>query len=338
MIKLKPITNKATWEKFVLSSDQASFLQSWNWGQFNQSLGHQIFRLGFYHHSQLKGTVLLIHKISQRGRYLECPAGPIIPWNKKTYFPAFIKHLKSLAQQINSSFIRIRPNILNTPNNQKIFRTHDFIKAPMHLHAETTRVLDITQSEDQLLKAMRKNTRYSIKKAQKMGVTVTTSTQAKDINILYQLQLEAVKRHKFIPFSQDYFLSQLQAFKDDNQIQLFKANYQNKTIAVSFIIFYGQEAVYHYSGSSSQIRKVPASYLLQWQAIKAAKNRGLKKYNFWGIAPDDKLRHRFAGVTLFKKGFGGQTINYLPAHDLPFKTSYWLTFTFEHLRKRLRGL
>lgn len=338
MIKLKPITSKTTWEKFVLNSNQVSFLQSWNWGQFNQSLGHQIFRLGFYQNKKLKGTVLLIHKISKRGRYLECPAGPIIPWNQKIYFSSFIKHLKSLAQQTNSSFIRVRPNILDIPSNQKIFKAHGFIKAPMHLHAETTQVLDITKPEDRLLKDMRKNTRYSIRKAQKMGVTITTSTQAKDINVLYQLQLEAAKRHKFIPFSEDYFLNQLKTFKNDNQIQLFKANYQNKTIAISFIIFYAQEAVYHYSGSSSLIRKVPASYLLQWQAIKAAKSRGLKKYNFWGIAPDNKPKHRFAGVTLFKKGFGGQTISYLPAHDLPFKFSYWPTFAFEHLRKKFRNL
>jgi len=330
---VKPVNNKKTWENFILGSGQASFLQSWNWGEFNQSLGHPIHRLGWYDKNKLQAVTLIIKKQAKRGTYLECPAGPITAQPEPDILADFITQIKQTAQLENVSFLRIRPNLPASPQNASLFKSLGFIQAPMHLHAETTWVLDITKPEDQLLAQMRKSTRYSIKKALKMGVKVTQTTNPKDIGLLYQLQLEAVKRHHFVPFSQDYLLKQLFSFKPDNQIQLFKASYQNKLLAVSFIIFYGSEATYHYSGSSNQLRHVPASYLLQWQAILEAKQRGLKTYNFWGIAKTDNPKHRFAGVTLFKKGFGGCQVDYLPAHDLPLKPNYWLTYGFETLRK-----
>ena len=80
------------------------------------------------------------------------------------------------------------------------------------------------------------------------------------------------------------------------------------------------------------------SYFLQWQIIKEAKNRGIKYYNFWGIAPNDNPNHRFAGVTMFKTGFGGERIDWLHAHDLPISNKYWLTYLFESGRRIFRRL
>ena len=337
MLSVKRIVSKQIWENYLKNCRQVSFLQSWNWGEFNQSLGNEIFRLGFYQKKILKGVALVIKKKAKRGIYLECPAGPLIDWQDE-YFRIFINEIKSIAEKEKAVFIRVRPNILDSQANRQLFKNQQFIKAPMHLHAETTWVLDLDESEQELLKKMRKNTRYSIKKAQKIGVKVEKSIDKKDITLLYDLQMEAVKRHKFVPFSKQYFLKQLESFKKDDQIQLFKAVYQGKTLAISFIIFYGDEAVYHYSGSSNQLRQVPASYLLQWQAIREAKKRHLSVYNFWGIAKTDNPNHRFYGVTLFKKGFGGKRIDYLPAQDLPLKTSYWLNYLLESFRRQFRHL
>ena len=99
--------------------------------------------------------------------------------------------------------------------------------------------------------------------------------------------------------------------------------------------------------SSSRHQKIPASYLLQWTAIKDALRRGDHVYNFWGIAPriagpDGELSianpgHPFAGVTLFKTGFGGESLTLHPCIDIPLKRSYYLTRGFEYVRKWRRG-
>lgn len=334
MISLKPVVSKTIWENFLLSSDQCTFLQSWNWGEFHQKLDHEIFHFGIFQANKLVGLSLLIEIKAKRGHYFECPGGPVLDWQNQVLVTEVFRQLKTFT----SGFIRIRPNVADTSSLRQIVKSLGFIKAPMHLHAESTWVLDLNKSEAQLLADMRKNTRYGIKKSLSLALKVIQSQDIKDVKTLYRLQLAVAKRHHFVPFSLNYFEQQFKAFSHDNQIQLFKVMYQRQVLVIAFIIFYGPEAVYHYSGSADQYRDIPASYALQWAVIREAKRRGLQRYNFWGIASSNNPHHRFAGVTLFKTGFGGRPINYLPAHDLPLNWSYWLTYLFETIRRLIRHL
>ncbi|MBU0618686.1 aminoacyltransferase [Patescibacteria group bacterium] len=336
-MKSKPIINQAVWEKFVLSRPQANFLQSWNWGQFHQALGKKIFRLGFYQAGQLIGVALLIKEPARRGVHLTCSGGPLLD-NHQTSFEFFITTVKVLAKKEGAIFIRLRPQVLNTLKNQQWFKARGFVAAPMHLHAETTWQLDLRPSPEELLMQMRKTTRQAIKKALQAGVEINITNEPEAINRLYDLQIETVKRAHFIPFAQEFLSQQWQIFKVADQARIFEARHRGQIVASAMIIFYGQEAVYHYSGSSVKAREINASHLLQWEAIQEAKQRGCRRYNFWGIAPEDKPKHRFQGVTVFKKGFGGFPVNYLHAQDLPLNLRYWLIYVFETSRRLTRRL
>lgn len=338
MIEIKEVKAKEAWEKFVLSDPMGNFLQSWNYGRFQESLGKKIFRLGFYDRGQITGTAFFFKQEAKRGTYLECAGGPLINWKKPVYWEEFVKKIEEVGKEEKCVFIRIRPQLLGSLANRLLFKNKGFVPAPMHLHAENTLQLDLGKSEDQLLRGMRKNTRYLIKKAREQGVKVEQSTNLEDIKILSDLQKETVKRQHFIPFSEKVFQQEFKAFLVDDQIRFFKASYEGEALAAALIIFYGREAVYHYSGSSSRFRKIPTSYLLQWEAIKQAKKRGCKVYNLWGVAPEDKPNHRFAGVSIFKRGFGGEPIDYLHAHDFPLTSRYWLIYVFEALRRYFRRL
>ncbi len=102
-------------------------------------------------------------------------------------------------------------------------------------------------------------------------------------------------------------------------------------------IFYRNEVVYHHSGSLTEFRHIPASYLLQWEAINDAKKAGFEKYNFFGIAREDNLKHPWYGLSFFKKGFGGEEQRWVHGHDLPLKPKYWLTYIYEFLERKKRG-
>ena len=66
---------------------------------------------------------------------------------------------------------------------------------------------------------------------------------------------------------------------------------------------------------------------------------GLKRYNLWGIAPPGAKHHRYAGVTTFKTGFGGDLVEYVPAHDLVLKPGrYLIDLAVETIRKKRRHL
>jgi len=338
MIKIAEIKEKRIWEDFVLSQRENSFLQSWNWGKVNELMGGKIFRLGLFEDKKLTGGSLIIKTRAKRGTHLLVPGGPLIPWQKQSCVKTFFNYLKNLGKEEKCWFIRVRPELPAGGESQKMFRNLGFLDAPMHLHAENTWELDITKSEEEIFKGMRKTTRYLVRQGEKLGLTLEKSIDPRKAKILFRLQEETVARHGFVGFPEKIFRYQMETFGKDNQGSLFLVSYRRKIIAAAIFIFYGETAYYHHSGTSSLFPKVPASYFMIWEAIKEAKRRGLKRFNFWGISPKMDPHHRFYGVTLFKMGFGGQRKDLLHAQDYPVSPLYWLTFTFESVRRIARRL
>ena len=337
-VLIKEINDKNIWEDFVLSDKNGGFLQSWNWGEFQKNTGEKIFRLGIFEKEKLAGACLLIKIHAKRGNHLICPAGPLINWQKTSHFKALLRYFKDLGKKENASFLRIRPPIKETKENKDLFKSFGFKPAPMHLHAERTWLLDVAPEEEALLANMRKTTRYLIRRALREEIEIIQSKKIKDIDHLYRLQKETVSRHQFVPFSKKYFVNMFEIFSKDNQASLFLAKYKNEIVSIAMIMFYKEEAVYHYAATSSKYPKISSSHLLVWRVILEAKKQNFKVFNFWGIAPSDKPQHRFAGVTLFKKGFGGYEKAFLHAQDLPLNSYYLINLITESIRKKVRRL
>ncbi len=338
--------NKDEWEIGLGNFPEANFLQSWAWGEFHAKLNHPIYRIKFNN-----GMFQAIVEPAKRGRHLIVPGGPLL----KNYFSISqwqqsITLMKEIAVKEKCSFIRIRPQTENSDDLSRIVKRIGFRSAPMHLHAQLTRILDLTKTDEQLLSEMRKSTRYEIKKSGKMGIKVEKSQDENLIDDFIRLQAETAKRERFAAFSRKYLLEQFREFKKTNSVKLFSVTLLRpgppaggpglfKPISIAFVIFYRGEAVYHYAASTDEARKIPAAYAIQWAIIQEAKRRGYKTYNLWGDVTDDKLQsHRFSGPSLFKRGFGGKQFAYLPAHDLPLNRKYWINWGIENLRKITRSL
>ncbi len=336
-ITIKLIENKNQWEDFLQKHEEANFLQSWYWGEFHLHLGKEIQRTGFYENNKLVGVMLSVIESAKRAKYLTVPGGPIIDWGNSNLIKTVFLEIKNISIKNKCIFARIRPQLIESESTKHVFLQNGCVKSPMHLTADLTSQLDISKNDEALLAAMRKATRYEIRKAEKLGIRVTKSKDEKDIRKFYDLQIETAKRQHFVPFSYKFFSEQFKVFFDVSKALLFTATFNNKILAQAFIIFYGNEAVYHYGVSTEDGRKYPGAYLLQWEAIKEAKKRGIKKYNFWGVAPIDVKNHRFSGVSLFKRGFGGDDIQYLTAQDLVINSpKYIINFVIESIRKKVR--
>ncbi len=337
-IFIKPVPRK-DWDAFLTKRKPQTFLQSWNWGDFNKSLGDKIFRLGIYEEGKLKGVALTIKIKAKRGSFLFIPDGPLLEDGDDIHgLIHLFQFLSNLAKHERCSFLRISPPNLKTTAYEEIFKDLGFRRAPTHMHSELNWILDITPSEEQLLKEMRKTTRYSINKAEKDGVIIETSNKVEDVKIFNSIYKATVLRQDFTPFSLKYLENEFATFSRTNNALLFFAKYNNEVISTAIIIFENGGAFYHQGASILKYPKIPASYLLQWEVIKEAKRRGYTFYNFWGIAPEGKPKHPWAGLSLFKKGFGGYQEEYVPAMDLKLNSRYWLTYWIEKARKTYRGL
>jgi lipid II:glycine glycyltransferase (peptidoglycan interpeptide bridge formation enzyme) len=239
----------------------------------------------------------------------------------------FTDHLKSIAREEHCSFIRISPLLLKTPENEKLFTAEGFRLAPIHMHAETTWILDTTVSEEKLLADMRKTTRYLVRRGEKEGVEVVSANTPDLLREFYSLYTRTAGRQHFVPFSFDYIAKEAAAF-GERDARVYLAKQGGNTLAGALIIFYGDRAFYHHGAS---LHHPTASYLLQWRVIQESRARGVKEYNFWGV--DFRPLHPWAGVTLFKTGFGGGAREYAPAQDLTLRFSYWVSFGIETLRR-----
>ena len=211
----------------------------------------------------------------------------------------------------------------------------------MHANAyEATWKLDLTPSEEELLINMRKTTRYLIRQAMKNpDITIEKSEKLSDIEIYQKLNKEVAVRQKFTPFSYEYIKNEFEVFSKDNEALLLFGKYKREVAAAALVIFWSGIGFYHQAASLSKYAKFSIPYLLQWEAIKEAKKRGCKLYDFWGFTdPKKEPKHPWAGPTLFKMGFGGYKKEYVKTQDFPLSKKYWLTYFFEKLRKTKRGL
>ncbi|OGK17847.1 hypothetical protein A3B50_03800 [Candidatus Roizmanbacteria bacterium RIFCSPLOWO2_01_FULL_40_42] len=339
MMNIQIVESKQDWETFLQIHPEANFLQSWQWGEFQKALGKTVIRTGLYKDGKLAGVFLSVVEPAKRGRYMTVAGGPILDLSDQQSFEAFVSEVSRIAKENSCVFVRVRPQLIENEISKKLFEKAGFKSAPMHLTADLTSQLDLSQDEETLLRNMRKNTRYEINKAIKEGIRIEASSDPANIKEFYDLQLETAKRHDFVPFSYEFLHEQFKAFVQNNSVLLYKAYKDNKLLAEAFIIFYGSEATYHYGASTDEGRNYPGAYLIQWEAIKEAKKRGISRYNFWGVERLDNPKHRFYGVSVFKRGFGGQDVQYLHAQDLVMNpVAYSLNYALETIRRKSRRL
>lgn len=330
------ISSQGKWNVFFNQNGSPTFLQSWEWGEFQKQLGYDILRLGILENKSLVAIALVIKIRAKRGNFLFVPQGPIIQIKSsklkvQNYLRVITRHLAPIAKKEGFSFIRISPLLDDSPECQKMFTKLGFRKAPLYMHAEHVWKLVLHKTEDELLSDMRKTTRYLIRKATKAEVIIEKRTDTKAVEDFMRLYKETVSREQFTPFSKEYILHEFEEFLKTGRALFLFGKLDGTCRAAALIISTDSTAFYHQGASVHD--KVPVPYLLQWEAIREAKKRGCRFYNFWGIAPNDSNRHPWAGLTLFKKGFGGSQLDYLPTQDKPISPFYAIPWVIETITR-----
>ncbi len=274
---------------------------------------------------------------ARRGTHLAIAGGPILDYTDKKLVKTLFADIKQQGIAHSCVYIRIRPQIEKTDKNLALFKSLGLKPAPMYLSVEHAGILDLTKSEEEIMQGMRQRLRRALRKAEKAGITIETTTDPSAIHQFYQIQLQTARRHDFTEFPESFLQKQFAAFAAMNQAILYTAKYQDQILAQNFMIFYGPEASYHYGVSTELGTQLSGAPLLHMAAMREARNRGIKRYNFWGIVDEEDTQHRFYGVSTFKRGFGVTDLRYLPAHDLILKPAqYSITKIIETARRRHR--
>ncbi len=321
-------TDKGLWEERLKHGRNREFLQSWEWGVFQEKTGKKAIRLLLGSGTERTAVQGFSHQLPFGLKYLYCPrAGHLSAGHLTT--------LRAYTKQMGYAFVRIEPA-------QAIDVPKDACERAS-LQPQQTMVLDLTQAPVTLLGDMHAKTRYNIHLAERKGVMVRTE---KNSEIFWKLNVETTRRDRFVSHDKSYY-EQMLSLDMVHQVTAYLADVP---IASHILVAYGDTLTYLHGASGNTARNVMAPYALQWASITFGQSLGLSRYDLWGVAPEaephqpQELFHRFGwqsghrwhGVTKFKAGFGGSYHAYPKAFDLPcMPFHYHIYRTLQSARRAL---
>ena len=89
------------------------------------------------------------------------------------------------------------------------------------------------------------------------------------------------------------------------EASLFLAEWQGELLAALLILRYGHRGTYLYGGSTARHREVMPCYALHWEVARTLRARGCTEYDLFGYDPFEQPGHLYAGISRFKRQFGG---------------------------------
>ncbi|MDO8618507.1 MAG: peptidoglycan bridge formation glycyltransferase FemA/FemB family protein [Candidatus Daviesbacteria bacterium] len=323
---LRPISDT---QKSQYNNVVTHVIQSWEWGEFRKSLGLPLLRFGLFEKNKLKlAFQLTLHKIPFTKYFVGyLPKGPFSD-------KELAKALKKIGQENNCAFIKIEPDIeisnvksIHPPLGSQM--SNDFILSPKPLFTKYNFVVDLTKSEDELLKSFHQKTRYNIRVAEKHGVKVIATTADKDFESYLKLYFETTLRQGYHGHNKDYHRKVWQTLKASNMAQLLIASFENEPLTTWLLLNFKDTLYYPYGGSSKTHPEVMANNLVAWEAIKLGKKMGLKKFDMWGaLGPNADSKDPWFGFHKFKQGYGGELVEYIGTYDLVLNWPTYILFNF----------
>lgn len=324
------------WNEFVAKHGPESgrFLQSWEWGEMQgvqRKTGGDIGRQE--ETEEDKGgqkwvANVFVKKLPIFGSYIYCPRGPI---TESSYQVAAeeITHKNIMFARFDVPLSQIvSQNKCNIIHSGGCIMLHDknWIKA-IDISPSITWITDLDKSEDELFAKIHKKTRYNIKLAERHKLRVEIHSH--DFEKVWHLFELTSTRGEFRLHKKSYYKKMLRCaflavvWKDD------------EPIAANIMIDFAGVRTYLHGASSHKHRALMAPHLLHWELIKDAKQKGLQKYDWWGVAPLDEPNHPWAGIGRFKRSFPGREVVYAGTYDFVIKP-FW--YNVYRLARKLRRI
>ena len=373
-----PQVNPVQWNSAITGLPGAHVLQTWEWGKVKSQFGWQPHYLlwyrdngeytlltnrfaGTHKESRLAAAALTLQRNIRIGGFahrmgvIYIPKGPLLDWSEAPLRHQVLKDLKAFAQKHSAIFIKIDPDLeLGTGIPDKPGANEHHLGADVindlqtdgwqfseeQIQFRNTVIVNLEQSEEDLLANMKQKTRYNVNLAMRKGVTIRIGKPA-DIDMLMSMYAETSVRDGFVIRNDSYYRQVWNAFMfhqeakrlDQPLAEALIAEVDGAPVAGVIIFRFAGKAWYLYGMSLLAHRDKMPNYLLQWEAIKRAKAAGCTNYDLWG-APDEFVEtDPLWGVFRFKEGLGGTVHRYLGAWDLPLNRMLYKLYT-----KTLPGL
>lgn len=297
--------NPATWNRTILAAG-GSFLQSYEWGEFQQAYGRPVDR---WQMDQL-ALQTIVHILPAGRTFLFTPYGP-----SGTFTPSTINqsldHIQILAKKYQAIFWRY----------ERGGEQYGGVSVPA-VHPVTTWLTPLHEPTA-MLAAMKPKWRYNIRLAQRKGVAIRHTTALTDVAVFYALLQQTAQRQRIHLHPKSYYQLMLDHLGRAGCAQLYFAEFAGQTVAAALVIRFGTTVTYLHGGSEYGQRQLMAPHLLQWRIMTDAQPAGYTVYDWFGIVDNDRPDHPWATLTRFKQGCGGASQRYAGTFELPLQRTWY---------------
>lgn len=308
----------------------AHILQTWEWGEFKrETTGWQPIRLAF----KRDGEIVAMASVGVRkigfARVMYISKGAALAYEDETLAGEVLDHLEKMARRQFAIWLKIDPDVLlgtdetETPENTASFIGQMLINklkkrgwrfSNDQVQFRNTVVMDLTQSEGDLLAAMSQSTRRKVRIAEREGIKIRVGTAA-DLPLLYKLYQVTGERDAFLIRPAEYYEKAWRVFIEAGLAHPLIAEFEGQPLAHVILFHFGRKCWYFYGASSNEQRDKMPNYLLQWEAMKWAKAQGYQLYDMWGAPDHFNEADSMWGVYAFKRGFRGVVTRHIGAWD-----------------------
>jgi lipid II:glycine glycyltransferase (peptidoglycan interpeptide bridge formation enzyme) len=251
---------------------------------------------------------------------------PIFKQFNLLYTDKWQAEIEEIAKKENSIFTLIESYI---PLEENQYPKHFKHIIPQH-----TLAIDLSLSEEEILKKMHPKGRYNIRLAERKQIKVEES---KDVLAFFRILEKTGERDEFNINPYSHYQHLLSTLTQEHKAKLYLAYLNDQAIAGIIVTYIGDTATYFYGASDYQYRKQMAPYALQWTAISESKKLGYKYYDFLGIADPGNPKDPLLGVSIFKQKFGGKLIKHPQNQVVVHKKLLYLALKIKHKLKSLKN-
>lgn len=300
------------WDEAAVRSPGGHVLQSAAWAKIREAQG---WRAEFHRIGDPLPVALVLWRALPAGQCLAyVPRGPIV--GQQSHLVVAIAKLGALARERRAIFLKIDPEI-DADRAMGPLRAAGFRRAPDIQPVIATLELDLAPDEDALFAGLEKDTRWSVRQAEKRGVSFRDASGDGDLRALYDLYAETGQRAGFVTRTWDYYRRMWGTLVTGGHARVRLAEKDEKPVAGALTWRCGEREVYQSAATNDVGRSVYAAYGLLWRCIIEARKGGARRFDFGGI-PVDLARKDdpMYGPYLFKKGFGGAPRRFVGAHDV----------------------
>ena len=326
MTRFRPAlaADEPAWQALLGRSPAGDFLHDWAWAEVAAFDGQPQRRFVL---EEEGGIVALIGAQERRlplGRaFWYVPHGPVLDYadaRAGEWLRAVVIGLREVGRGSRVIAAKLEPRIeADAPATTLFARLRP---DPRPVQVGQTRVVELTDDEA-LLASFDKDTRYAVRRSQREGVEIRVLTDASDvapIDALHGLVVETQRRAGFpLPPLERYRIA-WHALGGASRASIVEARRGDELLASGMLVVEGDHSFYLFSGSRREDAGEPkhyASYLLQWEMMRRARDLGSRLHDLWGIAPAGAgPEHAWHGVGLFKKGFGGREVRWAGTWDV----------------------